>query len=559
LRATAAGTADPARQAHHAEAAGDGEAVLEYAVAAARRAVALRAHREAAAQYARALRFAADLPPAGRAALQEARAYECYLTDQLDEAIAARRGALAAWRQAGDRAKVGENLRWLSRVLWFTGRNAEAEQAAREALAVLEALPPGGQLAMAYSNQSQLRMLADDRDEASAWGERAIALAERLGEREILAHALNNVGSARLLGADERGWADLERSLRLALEDDLEEHVGRAYTNLASAAVRFYQFARADGYLTQGVAYCAERDLDSWRLYLQGWLVAARFHQGRWAEAAQLAAAILGHPNVSAISRVMPLVLLGRVRARRGDPDAWPVLDDALALATRMGELQRLAPVAMARAEAAWLAGDTARAITEARRSLAPATSRREPWYHDESLYWLTQGGEAVALAPWSDTPFALQIAGDWAGAASRWEALGCPYEAARALAEGGDEAALRRALAIFERLGARPMAQSVARRLRERGARAIPRGPRPATRANAAGLTARELEVVGLLAADLRNAEIAARLSLSPKTVEHHISAILAKLAARSRAEAVRAAARLDLLPQIGGGASPK
>lgn len=406
---------------------------------------------------------------------------------------------------------------------------------------------------MAYSNQSQLRMLADDRDEAIAWGERAIALAERVEARAILAHALNNVGAARLLRADERGWADLERSLHLALEDDLEEHVGRAYTNLASAAVRFYRFARADRYLTEGVAYCAERDLDSWRLYLQGWQVAARFYRGRWDEAAQLAVTILRHPNVSAISRVMPLAILGRVRARRGDPDVWPVLDDALTLATGMGELQRLAPVAAARAEAACLAADTARAGTEARRSLALAADHRDPWYHDELLYWVRQGGEATTLAPWSDTPFALQIVGDWAGAAARWEALGCPYEAARALAEGDDEAVLRRALAAFEGLGARPMAQAVARRLRERGARSIPRGPRPTTRANAAGLTRRELEIAALLAADLRNSEIAARLSLAPKTVEHHVSSILAKLDARSRAEAVRGAARLGLLPQSG------
>jgi DNA-binding NarL/FixJ family response regulator len=161
-----------------------------------------------------------------------------------------------------------------------------------------------------------------------------------------------------------------------------------------------------------------------------------------------------------------------------------------------------------------------------------------------------------VDLPPLPATPFALQIAGDWAGAAARWEELGCPYEAARALADGDDEAALRRALAIFEELGARPMAQNVARRLRERGVQAIPRGPRPTTRANAAGLTRREAEILGLLAGDLRNAEIATRLSVSPKTVEHHISAILAKLDARTRTEAVRAAARLELLPQSGGDA---
>jgi DNA-binding CsgD family transcriptional regulator len=562
LRSPAASEAEPARLAHHAEAAGDREAVLEYAVAAGHRARAMRAHREAMAQFARALRFAGNLSDAERAALQELHAYECYLTEHLPEAIEARRAALTTWRKAGDQLKVGESLRWLSRLQWFAGRNAEAEAAGREALAVLEQLPPGAQLAMAYSNQSQLRMLAEDTEEAIAWGERAIALAVELGEREILAHALNNVGSARLLRGDERGRTELERSLQLAMEHDLQEHVGRAYCNLVSSGIRNYQFARADRYIADGIAYCAEHDLDSWRLYIQGWWVVSLFYQGRWNESAQQAASVLRHTNASAINRVMPLAMLGRIRARRGDPDAAAVLDEALPIVTRIGELQRVAPVAAARAEAAWLAGDRARTIAEARTALDHACRNREPWYYDELTYWLRLAGETVSLAPWSGTPFARQVAGDWAGAAAEWERLGCPYEAARALSEGDDEVALRRALAIFEELGARPMAQIVARRLRESGARAIPRGPRPATRANAAGLTQRELEIVGLLAADLRNAEIAARLSLSPKTVEHHLSAILAKLDVRTRAEAVRAAVRLDLIPQVSqnrGGANPK
>ena len=558
LRSPEAGSPEPARLAHHAEAAGDRQAVLEYTDLAARRAVELRAHREAAAQYARALRCASDLPPARRAALQEARAHACYLTGQLVEALAARQAALADWRQAGDRLKEGENLRWLSRMLWYAGQNAEAERAGLAALAVLESLPPGAQLAMAYSNQAQLRMLAHDLDEAVAWGERAIALAEALGERETLAHALNTVGSARPAD-DERRQAELERSLQLALEDGLEEHVARAYTNQGSCAALHYQFARADPYLAAGIAYCTERDLDPWRLYMQGWRAVSLFYQGHWAEAAQQAVAVLGYPTVSAIGRVMPLAILGRIRARRGDPEASVVLDEALALAAGMGELQRVGPARTARAEAAWLAGDGALTREEARAALDLAVSRRDPWLAGELGYWLWRAGESVALPSWSTTPFASQIAGDWAGAAAAWEQLGCPYEAARALAEGDDEAALRRALAAFERLGARPMAQAVVRQLRAGGARAIPRGPRPATRANAAGLTGREIEIVGLLATDLRNAEIAARLSLSPKTVEHHVSAILAKLGVRGRTEAVRAAARFDLSAQPGGSVPPK
>ena len=287
---------------------------------------------------------------------------------------------------------------------------------------------------------------------------------------------------------------------------------------------------------------------------MQGWRAASLFYQGEWNKAAHQASSILRHPNISVIGRIMPLVILGRIRARRGDSEVALMLDEALALAAPMGELQRVGATRAARAEAAWLAGDSASVIDEASASLALAVDHQDRWYSGELTYWLWRAGKPVRPPLGPATPFARQLAGDWAGAAAAWERLGCPYEAACALSDSEDETALRRALATFDRLGARPLAQAIARRLRERGARAIPRGPRPTTRANAAGLTSREIEIVGLLADDLRNAEIAARLSLAPKTVEHHISAILAKLEVRSRTEAVRAAARLKLITATTG-----
>src|SRR5262249_44576336 len=144
----------------------------------------------------------------------------------------------------------------------------------------------------------------------------------------------------------------------------------------------------------------------------------------------------------------------------------------------------------------------------------------------------------------------ALQIAGDWRGAADAWKEIGCPYEQALALLNG-DEAALREALATFERLGAAPAAEIARRKLRRAGARGLSRGPRPKTQANPYGLTARQLEILLLLAEGLHNAEIAERLSTTPKTVEHHITAILAKLNARSRVEAASIAHESGLIPQ--------
>jgi AAA ATPase domain len=230
---TAAGgrAVDLARVAHHAEAAGDESAVLRHAPLAAEHAAALGAHREAAAQFARALRYAGGLSSERRAHLLERRAYECYLTDRITEALDARRLALDEHRRAGDRLREGDTRRWLSRLAWFAGDNAMAEDEARAAVELLEVLAPGRELAMAYSNMAQLRMLASDRPAASEWGGRAIDLAGRLGETEIVAHALNNVGVAERESGDAGGVARLERSLELAREAGLEEHVARAYTN----------------------------------------------------------------------------------------------------------------------------------------------------------------------------------------------------------------------------------------------------------------------------------------------------------------------------------------
>ena len=144
--------------------------------------------------------------------------------------------------------------------------------------------------------------------------------------------------------------------------------------------------------------------------------------------------------------------------------------------------------------------------------------------------------------------PYALSIAGDWRGAAACWRELGCPYEAALALADAEDPDALRESHEQLLGLGAARAAAIVARRLRELGVRGLPRGPRARTRANPAGLTARELEVLALLVEGMRNAEIAERLVVSTKTVDHHVSAVLRKLGVRTRGEAVAEAGRLGI-----------
>jgi DNA-binding CsgD family transcriptional regulator/tetratricopeptide (TPR) repeat protein len=543
------GRQDLARITHHAEATADRDAVLRYAPAAARRAAALGAHRQAADQLECALHYAGSLDGAERAELLERRSYECYLISAIDDAIDARRQALAEHSLRGDVRREGDSRRWLSRLLWFKGDNAGADAEGRRAVELLEPLPPGPELAMAYSNIAQLRMLTNDLDETRHWGARAGQLAGRLGETEILVHALNNVGTAEMAAGLPEGSEKLHRSLAIALEHRLEEHVARAYTNLGTCAITRRDYAAGDAHLESAIAYCRERDLDAWLLYMLGWRSSSLLAQGRWDEAARCATEVLRRDSLSAPMRVAPLSVLGRLRARRGDPDPWGPLDEAMELARTTGEVQRLAPVACARAEARWLCGEQERVGAETGDALALALKHDQAWEVGELLAWRRRAG--IADRPPSTTPpepFRLELEGELAAASEMWTRLGCPYDAAIVLAFGEDEAELRRGLAELQRLGARIPAAHVARLLRGRGVRDLRHGPRASTRENAAGLTPRELEVLALVAGGLRNGQIAERLVLSRKTVDHHVSSILGKLCVGTRTEAVAEARRLGI-----------
>jgi DNA-binding CsgD family transcriptional regulator/tetratricopeptide (TPR) repeat protein len=538
---------DDARMAFHAEGTADGPAVLRYAPSAARRATELGSHREAAAQFERALRFAALADPATVAGLYDGLAYEVTLLDRLQDAADARQSALGLWRLAGDRLREGDTMRRFSRTMGRLCRGREAVAAAQEAVSILEPLGPSTELAWAYAGLATQRLMDAQRPAAIELALRAQAIAEPLGVHEVHSDALNTQGcAAACLG---RPWTGLlHRALDIALREGLDEQAGRAFANLYATYCAQRRFADGEPYYLDGIAYCDEHDMTTWASSLRGERTSALEKTGRWDEAVTLGTDLLSRANPSPINRVCPLTELGLIRGRRSEPSAWDYLDQAITDADQSGEPQRIVPARLARAEVYWLEGKPGEAAREAELA-DDGSARCDAWDRGAVAVWIQR--LASGRAPRDDLaePRRLQIDGDWARAGELWTALGCPYEAAMALLDATDEQALREALTIFTGLGASAPARVTRRKMRRLGIHSIPVGPRTATRAHPLGLTKREREVLDLICAGHSNAEIAAHLFISAKTVDHHVSAVLAKLDAPTRNAAASRATRLGLV----------
>lgn len=538
----------PARRVHHAVRAGDVSAVQYLAPLAAEEARRRSSRREAVAHLRTAIKFGGNLNSMSRAELSDQLSYDCYLMGDLDEAIDARLLSMKLWRASRNSLKAGDALRWMSRLLWCDGRTPEATHYADEAIAVLETEPPGHELAMAWSNRSQLHMLAGEGEAARSQGKKALALARAIGDKEAEIHALNNIGTAKLDAGDVGGREDVEFSLSLALSEGYEEHAALAYARLVATAVFECDLAAAEEYLDRGMAYCERRDLDCLARHIAVYRGMVWFARGEWTRAQMHIQDIVSGKRVLPITKVMALTIMGRVHARRGEAgSATECLLEAQRIAGTTGEFQCAGPVAAALAEAAWLRADSSAAAAEAAKVRLPGNPSYRKWVVSELAWWLHRTNtSAEEMPPDCVEPYRLQIAGCWRDAATLWARLGYPYEAARALSEG-DAPAQIEALAIFEKLGALADVARTRKALRAAGARGVPRGRRASTRANPHGLTAKESEVYQLLCQGLRNAEIAERLHRSARTVDHHLSAVFSKLGVESRAEAISSALRVQ------------
>ncbi len=527
-----AGSTDAARLTHHAEAAADAAAVVEYARAAGRKAVAMSALREAAVQFRRALRFAGHLAAGERAQLLEQLSYVLYLRNELAEAYTLGKEAVDL-RRGGDVRALGSSLSALVYVAWLSERGGEAWTLAREAVRLLEPLGDTRELGLAYDRLGRLAVSAGLRDKVIISSGRALEIGDRLGDPEVRAIALANLGTIALLEGDRTGIDQLEASARLGREAGNAEIVDRALNNLGACATVTRELRRADTYFTTLEEHGERSEIV--RCSIDEPRAEVALGLGDWAAAERHARAALDVNDP--IDRVLARVVLARLEIRRGGTEVETWLADVAETEKRLDTTQLRWPLLACRAEQAWLAGTLDELEPSLRDGYAEACREADAWAIGELGRWLWLLGGIAELDDRAPLPYHLELAGDIASAAREWERLEMPYEMALCLAGSNDLPDLHRAHGVLVRLGATATADLVRRRIRALGGGA-PRGPRRTTRAHRDGLTAREAEVAHLLAQGLSNAEIADRLVLSTRTVDHHVSALLAKLGIERRSQ---------------------
>ncbi|WP_082964724.1 AAA family ATPase [Mycobacterium sp. E796] len=521
--------------AFHAEQASDTDAVIRYGPAAAERASVLGANREAAELYELTLRHADGVPVEQKVRWIEQHALTCYLCGHAEAASASWREAIR-WRlELGDPFGQSENLRWLSHELWGMGRVSEAFDAARAALELVQDAGPSPQLGWALANLAEFGSWGFD-PAVVDYAARAIALGTRIGDNALVIRARAAGATAQILATDT-GWEQLEAAWRDAMATETRgEHAGLLSTVVCWLATSHYDIDRADRYIAESLAYCRDRNVFTFEALVVGVDAVVRLHRGDWDLACTAAEDLLTRPGLAAVNRILPQRILALSHARRGRNSAVTLLDDALAGAET--DHLRFFSVWAARAEAAWLAGDDDTCRSEAQAGLAATAARSDPWLVGALHRWLyLAGGRSAAGGGDPRTPFDLEIRGDWQAAAEEWLRRGCPYEAAIAQL-GGDIAAVQSALATFDSLGARAAARRAQQRLTELRGRTR-RTRRADILADPDGLTRREREILTLIAAGHSNADIATELTISRRTVAHHVAAILAKLGVDNRIQA--------------------
>lgn len=455
---------DLSRLVHHADAAGEVDAIMRFGRAAAEQAARMGAYREAAAHYARVLRHADRLVPAERAGVLVHYAAACYRTDHNSDAIEAMTQAVALCRQLGDRGREGQALLALAQFLWCPGRTSEAMACARQAVDLLQSMPVSSDLGMAHSIVAQLSMNAEDVDGALTWSRRALDVARVRTDVRIDVHARTNLATIAGLTGDAAAGTMFDECLATAESSERDEDVPRILINRAMSAIRRHEYQIATDALKRAEVWCRDLGHELWLFYVRAYQSVVALDLGDWSRAENRAQLVVRYPRSSTIPRILALTVTALIAGRTGDADPWPSLDLARDLAASTGELERLVPPALARAELAWLAGHRDAVIDATDEPLRLAIERGATWMIGPLASWRWRAGIATEAPDGLVKPYALQAAGRHHDVARWWLSRGCRYSAALSLLDAADDASNRQASRIFEDLGTRAVTRAIAR-----------------------------------------------------------------------------------------------
>lgn len=538
LETRASRTVDTGRLAYHSLGAGDAEKSVRYSLQAAEEAARIGTHRQAAFHYSNALEHtsAMSVETLDTTLLEAAKEHSVINDFERASELAARRIGLTDDEVARARARA-----WLA---FFRSRENDllsCRQESSAAIEILEAEPASEELALALAIAGWASFSEGNREDAISYGDEAVAVARAVGALHVEVHATTTAGTAKALMNDPSGLPQVEEAARIGAENELGEFATRALNTLANLPLWQCRFREAREKLDTLIEYTRSHELDAWYIAATATRALINVALAEWDDADLDLEVVFGQPTCRQ-TEIEILVAAAKLRARRGDPGAVELINEALIGTERFLDYESLVIVCALAMEAAWI-------------GLLPmdvALSRYEALLRAPALAFDSSGRGQLAYwakrlgldPPEGRIPGASGL--EWGGSAAEatrwWDERGFVVEAAvtSAMIPHQD---LTASFSTLAGLGADGVMRGLQRELQRRGVKHIPRGERPTTRENPAGLTNRQEEVLGLMAVGMSNADIARELFISEKTASHHVSAVLAKLHVTSRLQAVAVA----------------